>query len=372
MPAPRSDFIGLAEGLNFAAGGEPPLLVAHRRAFERYAADKADGFAGYHRHWDVVAQLRAKLAALCASRADSVALVGNASDAIDRVITSVDWRPGDNVVVPSLDYASGRYALANLRQRGVALRMVKEHGWRLDLQALLDACDDRTRLIYIAQVSALTGQHHDMDALWQAIAPTDTILLVDASHALGAVPVRADRCDFLVSACYKFVLGVQQGLLFWNRQRRPRFRPSGVGWWSADPGADPGQFRLKDDARRAEYGNVDHLAAYLLDASIDYLAGFGIEAIAAHVRRLGTPLIDAVASAGLDLMTPRPADERGPNVAFRIASPEAFTRRAATHGILVWGDLGRVRLSNHLFTSDHDVATLIDRLDAILRPGRAA
>lgn len=366
LPAPRSDFIGLGDRLYFASGGEPPLLVAHRQAFERYASDKSDGFAGYHRHWDVVAGVRAKLANLCASTADSVALVGNASDAIDRVVSSIDWRAGDNVVVPSLDYASGRYALANLRERGVSLRMVREDGWYLDPQKLIDTCDERTRLIYLAQVNALTGQHHDMDRLWQAILPTDTILLVDASHALGAVPVRADRCDFLVSACYKFVLGVQQGLLFWNRKRRPHFCPAGVGWWSATPGTGPGEFQIKDDARRAEYGNVDHLAAYLLDASIDYLTSFGIAAIAAHARRLGKPMIDAIEALGLELMTPKLTNERGPNVAFRMAAPEDVTRRAAEQGVLVWGDLGRVRLSNHLFTSDEDVAALIKKLPGIL------
>ncbi len=43
LPAPKSDFIGLDGKVHLATGGEPPLLKAHRGAFERFAADKAAG-----------------------------------------------------------------------------------------------------------------------------------------------------------------------------------------------------------------------------------------------------------------------------------------------------------------------------------------
>jgi cysteine desulfurase / selenocysteine lyase len=47
MLAPKSDFIGLEDGrVHLATGGQPPLLKAHRSAFEAYAADKAAGAAG--------------------------------------------------------------------------------------------------------------------------------------------------------------------------------------------------------------------------------------------------------------------------------------------------------------------------------------
>ena len=41
LPAPKSDFIGLEDKVHLATGGEPPLLVGHRDAFENFAADKA-------------------------------------------------------------------------------------------------------------------------------------------------------------------------------------------------------------------------------------------------------------------------------------------------------------------------------------------
>jgi selenocysteine lyase/cysteine desulfurase len=362
LPAPKTDFIGLDGKVHLATGGEPPLLVAHREAFEAFARDKSDGYNGYHRHWDMVDEVREKLARWMRLEPGGIALLANASEAIMRVVSSIDWQPGDNVVAPELDYASGRYAFASLKRRGVELRLVPAEGWQLDEARLTATCDRRTRLVYVSQVNALTGQHADIGVLSGALQNTGTALMVDASHALGAVPVRGDLADFTVSCCYKFVLGIHEGVLGWNRQRWPDFQPLGAGWWSATAGTDAGTYVPKPDAKRAEYGNAGHLGAYLLRESLDYLDGFGIDAIATHVRDLSGRMIDAMTQAGLDVMTPREAHRRAGNAAFVHADPAGVTRRAAAEGILVWGDNGRVRASAHLFATADDVARLAERL----------
>ncbi len=366
LPAPRSDFIGLEGKIHLATGGEPPLLQAHRQAFEDFARDKAGGFAGYHRHWEVAEAVRGLLAGMLRLEPGDIALVGNASEGIVKVVSSLDWHQGDNVVVSALDYASGRFALSSLQSLGVELRLVPAEGWRISTDALLAACDGKTRLLYVSQVNATTGQHLDIDALSSALGDGPTALLVDASHALGVVPVRGDLCDFLVSACYKFVLGVHDGVLTWNRRRRPSFEPFGVGWASADAGETPAHYRLKPDARRAEYGNVGHLGAYLLRKSLLYLERYGIDAIAEHVRSLSGRLVEGIAALDLEVMTPRAAPERAGNAAFRHDAPETLVRRAAAQDILVWGDNGRIRASAHLFTSEADVETFLARLPALL------
>ena len=367
LPAPKTDFIGLEGKAHLATGGEPPLLKAHRNAFERFAEDKSNGFSGYHRHWDVVDEVRARIARWTGLEPGGVALLGNASEAIMRVVSSVDWQPGDNVVAPELDYASGRYALASLKAKGVELRLVPAAGWTLSTEDLLAACDQRTRLVYISQVNALTGQHADMAAIGAALCDTPTALMVDVSHALGAVPVHGDQADFVVGCCYKFTLGIHEGILAWNRRRWPDFVPAGAGWSSATAGADPGEFRRKDGASRAEYGNPGHLGAYMLRESLDYLDSYGIDNIAAHLRRLSGRMVEGMTALGLDVMTPAEPAQRAGNAAFSHTDPAGFVRRAAADGVLVWGDNGRIRASAHLFVSDADVSAFLDGLPGYLR-----
>jgi selenocysteine lyase/cysteine desulfurase len=331
LPAPKTDFIGLEGKVHLATGGEPPLLKVHRNAFERFAEDKALGFSGYF-----------------------------------RVVSSFDWQAGDNVVVPTLDYASGRYALASLKAKGVELRLVPADGWTLNTEYLLAACDQRTRLVYISQVNALTGQHTDIAALSAALRDTPTALMVDASHALGAVPVDGDHADFTVGCCYKFALGIHEGILAWNRRRRPDFVPAGAGWSSATSGANPGEFHRKDNASQAEYGNPGHLGAYMLRESLTYLDGYGIDAIAAHVRTLSGRMIDGMTALGLDVMTPTDPNQRAGNAAFVRLNPQSVVQAAEKDSILLWGDNGRIRASAHLFTTGEDIEVFLDRLPEYL------
>lgn len=362
LPSAKSDFIGLEGCVHLATGGEPPLLKCHRQAFERFAADKARGFSGYHAHWTLAEEVRGQVARLVGLEAGDVAFLGNASDGIERVVSGIGWRAGDNVVVPEMDYASGRYALANLKKFGVEVRLVGHDGWQLFEDRLISRCDQRTRLTYISQVNALTGQHVDIARISAALSNTETALLVDASHALGAVPVRGDHCDFLVSSTYKFLLGTHQGIFTWNRSRYPNFQPSCVGWWSADPGTGAADFVMKADAKRTEYGNVGHLGLYLLQDSIAYLEHYGIEAVALHVRALSGRMVEGMLALGLDVMTPIEATARAANAAFVHAAPEQVVAAAERENILIWGDQGRVRASAHLFTTEEDVETFLERL----------
>ena len=99
MLAPKNDFIGLENITHLTSGGEPPLLKAHRDAFEAYARDKSLGQPGYWAHWEVGNEVRASLAAMTGMSADDVALTGSASEGIARVISSIEWQAGDNVGV---------------------------------------------------------------------------------------------------------------------------------------------------------------------------------------------------------------------------------------------------------------------------------
>ena len=365
LPAPKGDFIGLEGNIHLATGGEPPLLVRHRAAFERFARDKAEGLDGYWTHWKVDDELRAAVARLARAEPGDVALIGNASDGIAKVVSGIAWQAGDNVVAPELDYASGRYALASLQHLGVELRLVPARGWALAEEDLLAACDERTRLVYVSQVNALTGQHVDLERISVGLSEP-ALLLVDASHAFGAAPLRADLADFTVSACYKFALGVHDGVLVWNRRRQPDFAPGSAGWASATPGPTPADYAMKPDARRFEYGNAGHLGAYMLLESLAYLESFGIDAVAAHVRALAERLIAGLHDVGLEVMTPAGAENHAGNVCFRCDDPDALMRRAAEAGILVWADNGRVRVSAHIFTTGEDVEVFLERLPEFL------
>lgn len=367
MLAPKSDFIGLDGVAHLATGGEPPLLKSHRAAFEAFAEDKARGYRGYYAHWSVCAEVRGQLAAMTGLDADDIALVGNASVGIATVLSSINWGEGDNVVTSTLEYASGRYAFARLKGIGVETRFVEPAGWVVEVEKIIAACDERTRIVYVSQVSYLTGQALDISALSAALRHRGIALLVDVSHALGVVPVDGTLADFMVCAGYKWLLGTHTGILTWNRSTWPDFEPRDIGWSSAAEGPNPASYTLKATAQRAEAGNPNHLDAYLMRTSLAYLTNIGIDRIANHARSLGDGLIDELVGLGLTVTTPLEPAARAGNICFIHPQADHLMALAAEDDILVWSDNGRVRLSIHVFVDSADIARFTERLPIYLR-----
>lgn len=362
---PKSDFIGLEGITSLAAGGAPPLLKQHRQAFEQYAHDKSQGYAGYLAHWVVNDAVRELLATMLNLQARDIALLGSASEGIVQAISSIDWREGDNAVTLDIEYASGRFAISELSRLGVEYKAVNSREMYIDLETIIQTCDDRTRLVYLSQVNYITGQHLDIPSIFEALAARGIALLNDVSHALGVVPVDGRCADFLVCCCYKWLLGTHTGIFAWNRQNLPVFSPQGVGWRSALSHENRCSFEPRTDARRAQVGNSNHLDIYLLQESLNYIRKIGINDIQSHVLSLGARLIRALEVLGLRVITPVKPRERAGNICFLHDDPLKIVRLAAAEGLHIWGDDGRVRASIHLFNDDDDIDKLIDFLTRV-------
>ncbi len=362
---PKSDFIALGDKTSLVAGGEPPLLKRHRDAFERYAHDKSMGYAGYWHHWTVNEEVRAMLADMLHLEANDISLLGSASEGISQVVSSINWQAGDNAVTADLEYASGKFAFCRLKDVGVEARFVKSHSRYISAEQIIEACDERTRMVYLSQVNYNTGQHLDLEPLSTELAARSILLLNDVSHAMGVVPVDGRQADFIVCCGYKWLLGTQTGIFAWNRQRWPNFEPRGAGWRSASSHKDKADFMPRTDANRAQVGNSNHLDVYLLSESLKYIQEIGVNAIRQHVLRLGDKLIDSLTALGVELITPTAHDERAGNICFAHADPRKLVDRAAAENILIWGDEGRVRVSIHLFNDEDDIDTLIDFLATV-------
>ncbi|MGI9391782.1 MAG: aminotransferase class V-fold PLP-dependent enzyme [Boseongicola sp.] len=338
------------------------MLKTHQGAFDEFARDKSSGMAGYERHWEVGHQVKSLLSQMTNLQAEEFALLGSASEGIARVVSSFDWQKGDNVVVSTLDYASGKLAFLSLKHAGVDVRQVQPDGMFIDADALLAACDSKTRLIYLSQVNAHTGQRIDLPPLSHALRHRGIAFLVDASHSLGVVPLEGQLCDFLVCCTYKFLLGSHMGVLAWNRASWPDFEPTQVGWHSAVRGEDDDSYDLLPDGRRAEIGNSNHLAVYVLLASLKYLAEFSETELEHYIAGLSKDLMAGLQALELDILTPAAPESRGPNISFRHPDPRTLVDQAAKDNILLWGEAGRVRASLHGFVSIGDVQQYLDWL----------
>jgi cysteine desulfurase / selenocysteine lyase len=367
---PRADFLGLDGLTHLYTAAECPLLVASAEALQEYARLKATAEAGRARAAEVTLACKAALGQLMAVDPADLAFMPSASDGINAVCGLLDLRPGDNVVVNDLEFASVTLPWLRLRERGIEVRVVRHRDWDISTEALLAAVDSRTRLMGLSHVSYINGLRHDVEALSGPLRAAGVVFLLDATQSLGVLPVPASAADFVVSSTYKWLLGTHGlGVFYWNRARRPEVQPAAIGWYSLATtfGADRYErYTLKADAGRFETGYVNFPAIYALSRSVPYLHELGMQRIADHALALGDLMIEGLEDLGVEVMSPADRRRRGASISFAHPRAAEIGHALAAANVHVWAGDGRVRASTHLFNGQDDVERYLDVLAGVL------
>jgi selenocysteine lyase/cysteine desulfurase len=188
-----------------------PLLHAAREAGAEAVARRA-------RPWEIGAQdwfgeaeeRRALFARLAGVDADGVALVPATSYGLAAAAANLAARPGQRVLVLADGYPSNYYTWQRFTRRtGATLVVVERRDGRTWAEAVLEALDERTAVVAVLAVHWTDGGTVDLAAVGARARELGAALVVDASQALGAVPLdlAAARPDYLVAVGYKWLLG---------------------------------------------------------------------------------------------------------------------------------------------------------------------
>ena len=275
----------------------------------------------------------------------------NTSHGISTVALGLDWRPGDNVVVPALEFPSNLLAWKALAARGVEVREVAF--------PLADAIDARTRVVAVSSVQFYSGYRVPL----REIERGDALLVVDGTQSVGALDLDMERdgIDVLVVSAHKWMLGpLGIGFMAFSERAFERVTPPLVGWLSVN---EPFAFRREldylPDAGRFEPGTENASGTYGLVERFREIAALGIERIEATVLGLTNHLVDRAAAAGLEVVSP---PERSGIVLLRAPGADAaevFARVEAA-GIVASLRAGAVRISPHAYNT-------VDELDAVIQ-----
>ena len=362
---PKTAFIGIDHVAHLATGGEAPVLRANLEAATRFLLDKGDGMPGRERFFVTADRARVALATRLGGRPEDVAFLGSASEGLHVASEGVDWRAGDNVVVGQSEFPSVLLAWQRLRARGVEVRQVGREAV-VTPDEIAAAVDRRTRVIAASHVGYLTGARHDLRRLRALADRAGARLVIDASHALGVVPVDGTLCDVVVACCYKWLLAVHgAGVFYVNSRRWPELGAPWVGWHSTHREEDwrrRTEYRLRDDGSRFEAGNPPFLPVYVLESALRILDGLDVSAVEAHVLALGGTLRAGLVKLGLPVLTPEAPEERAGNIVFASERCLEIERSLREVGVLVWAGDGRVRLSVHAYNDEADVARALGAL----------
>lgn len=208
MLIPKTEFIGLDGIVHLCAGGEAPMLKTHRQAIDRFLTDKALGEESRGRQEAVYRRCQEKAARLLDVSPEEIAFLASSSEGINLLAHALTWQPGDNVVVGDVEFPSDVLPWTRFQDQGIEVRVVSHRDWAIRLEDIEAAIDGRTRVVAVSQVSYFTGQRLPLEDLSKIVRASNALLLVDATHAAGVVPVQANQADILVTSCYKWLLSL--------------------------------------------------------------------------------------------------------------------------------------------------------------------
>jgi len=361
-------FYGLNNSTWFYNGAETPPLKGTVDALNAYMTHRRDGPGGREANSIVEASCKMNLARLLSSKPEQISLLSNSSEIISMIANSIDFRPGDNVIVNNLEFPSGVLPWLLLQEKGVEVRFVAHSDWQITPEDIMERVDSRTRLVMTSHVSYLSGACLDYKKLYKHLKATDALLLLDATQSLGAVAVDLNDTDFLVSSSYKWLLGIHGlGILGVNPQRLSAFMPRSTGWRSLVDMFSPVRletYEFHADAKRFETGYPSYPTVYALDYSTKLLLDTGIDNIEDHILRMGEELMARLKNAGYEIMTPLEPHLRAGNICVMSDQGAEIADRLKEDRIYIWGGDGRFRMSIHAFNNGADVDRLMEYLPA--------
>ena len=355
--------------LNHAASSPLPLRTSV--ALRRYLDDRQRLFHLYQTGTQdyAVPALQAKVGQLLNVPPESVGFVPSTTEVMAMALNGIDWRPGDNVVVPANEFPGVLYPCLHLARRGVTVRQVpvEQH---VDLDRVLTAIDARTRAVAISWVHWITGHRIDIARLGAACQGTETLSIVDAIQGVGAVPVdvRAAQVDCFVAGSYKWLMAIPGTAAFYAS---PRFiaqvTPDRVGHAGMKTSVyDAPHIDWLPGAARYQVGGTINAALIGLEHSIDLLMEVGIPRVQAHTNALVDFLHRGSDAAGLRFNSDLTPTHRAAFVNVTTGDSERDERLVKTlvsQKVIVGRRGPGIRVAPHLHNSVADM----ERFLAIVR-----
>lgn len=352
--------------LNHAAVGvlPQPAADALHTFIDAHAGAGVLGVAPYEAKMPAY---RRAVGAYLGASGDEIAIVRNTSEGAAILASSIEWKPGDEIVISDNEFPANATPWLGLRRLGVNVRLVETQRHRLTPDVLRSMMTARTKVVAVSWVSFADGYRHDLAALAEAAHEGGALLCVDAIQGLGAfsLDVRKLGIDALYCGGAKWMLALQGvAFLYVAAQHIDRLAPLAPGWRSVEDIWDFLNYDqpLAANASRYEGGTPNFLGALSLAQSVEIFQHYGTQAIEDHVLALSDRLAEGLLRIGATLAAPRTPGTTSGIVTFTLPDTDsvALGRTLQHAGFVTTYRATGVRVAPHGYTTAEEIDAFVD------------
>ena len=179
-----------------------------------------------------VPQVIGGLARMLGVLSEEIALVRNATEALDTVILGLPMKAGDEILCCSHDYYAMLDAIEQRRKRdGISVKMLRP-AVPATADSLVEmysrAMTPRTKLVLVTHASNMTGQIYPVKRIAAAAHKVGAEVLVDGAQTMAILDHKIPEldCDYYGASLHKWLMGpVGAGVLWMRKQHMAKVWP---------------------------------------------------------------------------------------------------------------------------------------------------
>lgn len=320
-----------------------------------------------------------RVAALISAPSSSVNFVPRTIAGENLVVSILDVANAKgNIVTDELHFQGSLNLYRALQSKGVDVRIINHHNWRIELDDLDKAIDRNTKLVAISAISQVNGFQHNLEAVCNLAHARGAYVYADLVQAVGAIPLDlpSSSLDFRACGSQKWLMGdygvgflySREGLLEELLQRtqlgvrqvtgaQNRLFANDLG-----PEATTSQVSL-GKSLYLEVGTVSQTVLVALGYSLPLIRRIGVDTIQRYNASLLAKVRQEMPRLGYKLATPE--DSRGPIVSYSYPSEkrQAIAAKLKDARVEVKVDQHVIRVSPSIYNNASDIEKLLEALN---------
>jgi cysteine desulfurase/selenocysteine lyase len=257
------------------------------------------------------------------------------------------------------------------------VRVVKAKDGHVPVADLEQAINDDTAAVSVDYVSWINGCRQDISEVTKIAHSHGALMIVDAFHAIGVIPVDVHKLgvDVLTCGTYKWLMGPHgTAFLYVNRDILQRLEPTIVGWHGISDSViartlanedafgrpfDTSRVEPASDATRFEWGTWSMISVIGAKAALEFTQPEDREPL---ILRLTDRLLDGLAARSKRVTSPLEKERRSGIMTFETSNAGTVARKLREEGLVVAPRVNTLRVSPHFFNKDSEIDALLEKI----------
>lgn len=299
---------------------------------------------------------------------EEYALTASTGIGLGIVAQGLDFKKGDNIIIPEREHWNNAFPWLQLEQKGIEIRFAKlNEDHSIDLHSIEKLIDHQTKVVAIAAVRYNSGFRPNLSAIGKIAHQKGALFVVDAAQAAGMIPIDVEehQIDIMAGCGFKWLLGMHgTGFLYVSKRVIEMISPVLPGMYAAERMHD--KLCLFNDARKFETGTLAYSLFDAWSAGLQLVLAIGVENIYKKAIENTDLIIEILQKKEYKIITPiRKKEGRTAIIHFNTGSLEttkALYNKLRAHKILLTLQEENIRVSPNFFNTKEEIKTFLELL----------